>query len=347
MKETMRALRKLERGPGNLRLIDVAVPEPGTAEVRIAVEAAGVCGTDLHIAHDTYTNSPPMTLGHEFSGRVDAVGSQVTDLQCGDRVMCEPMAYCCERCPLCRRGQTHLCEERKAYGVQLDGGFAEHVVVRQGAVHRLPTNVDYVAGAMTEPLAVCVHALTERTHISPGQLVLVIGPAPVGLLAAMLAKAHGASVVVAGTHRDVHRLELARCVGADKTVDVDTTDLGEEVRRLSGAEGGADITVEAAGASQAVDASYHATRRGGTIVQLGLFDADVQVDYSLTALRELTVIGSFAHSSRSFERALELMDQQRIDVKALVAEIVPLAEWERGFQLAEAKNGAKVILTPR
>ena len=167
-----------------------------------------------------------------FKARGAAVGvSRAREL--GIKVLAMPtngnagaaMAAYCGRCLFCDRGQMNLCSQRLSYGVNVNGGFAASVVVRKGAIHRLPHNVDFVSGAMTEPLAVCVHALTERTQITAGQLVLVLGPGPVGLLAAMLAKAHGATVVVAGTTKDQGRREVARAVGADLTVTVDEVDL--------------------------------------------------------------------------------------------------------------------------
>ena len=342
----MRGLRKLAPGPGHIELVDVPDPEPGPGEVKIAVQAAGVCGTDLHIAQGTYASSPPVTMGHEFSGKVSAVGAGVDGFEIGDRVMSEPMAAYCGGCLFCDRGQMNLCSERLSYGVNVNGGFAESVVVRQGAIHRLPHDVDFVSGAMTEPLAVCVHALTERTQITAGQLVLVLGPGPVGLLAAMLAKAHGATVVVAGTAIDQDRLDVARAVGADLTVTVDEVDLTEQLEALSMGAGGADVTIEAAGVAGSVEAAFKNTRKAGTIVQLGLFDEPITLDYSPVALRELNVIGSFAQSWSSFEGALELMARKRVNVEALVAAILPLHEGEQAFHRAEQKDGTKIILTP-
>lgn len=341
------ALTKKERGPGHLKLVDVPAPKPGPGQVMIAVQAAGICGTDLHIVHDTFPSCPPVILGHEFSGEVSEVGPEVERLCVGDRVMAETTAMLCGECAFCRSGQTNLCPQRKAYGIHVNGGFTEFVVVRKEALHRLPPNVDFISGAMTEPLAVCVHALTERIHISAGQLVLVLGPGTIGLLAALLAKAHGATVVVAGTAKDAHRLQLAQTMGIDRVVRVDSENLWEQINSLSNQKGGADITVEAAGAVRSVGSAYRCTRKGGTIVQLGLFEGPITLDYSQVAFREFNIIGSFAHCWSSFESALSLMDKKIINVRPLVSAILPLNEWEKAFQSAEQGDGVKILFAPQ
>ena len=326
--------------------MDSAVPEPAPGEVKIAVRAAGICGTDVHIVHDTFPYVPPVILGHEFCGEVSAVGDGVVGLEVGDRVMAETTAVLCGTCAFCRSGDTNRCPERIAYGIHVNGGFAEFVVVRRDAIHPLPANVDYIAGAMTEPLAVCVHALMERSRVSAGELVLVLGPGPIGLLAAMLAKAHGAVVVVAGTAKDAQRLQLADTIGADVTVQVEADDLAACIERLSPGTGGVDITVEAAGAAASVETALRCTRKGGTIVQLGLFEGPITVDYSQLAIREFNVVGSFAHRWSSFNTALELMDKNRIDITPLVSAVLPLDQGLEAFQRAEAGVDAKILLTP-
>ena len=342
----MQALRKEKQGPGHVQMTDVPVPKAGPDQVQIAVQAAGICGTDVHIYHDTFPYVPPVILGHEFSGQVTAVGDDVSGIEVGDRVMAETTAVLCGTCRFCQSGRTNSCAARRVYGVHVDGGFTEFAVVRQAAIHHLPDNVDYIAGAMTEPLAVCVHALIERARVAAGDIVLVTGPGPIGLLAGMVAKAHGATVIIAGTAKDATRLELARTVGADLTVKVDEEDLWERIQPFCEDHGGVDITVEASGASPAVEAGYRCTRKGGTILQLGLFEGAVTVDYSQIAFRELSVIGSFAHCWSSFDMALELMAKGIIDVQPLVSAIVALDQWKAAFERLENCDAAKILLTP-
>ncbi len=342
----MQALCKQKKGPGYLELIELETPSPGPGEVQIAVEAAGICGTDLHIRHDTFPYAPPVVLGHEFSGRISAVGPDVQTATVGDRVMSETSAVLCGECPYCQRGETNSCPKRRVYGVHVNGGFCEHAVVREEVVHQLPESVDFIMGAMTEPLAVCVHALIERTQVAAGQVVLVTGPGPIGLLAAMVAKAHGATVIVAGIGRDASRLKLAEQVGADRTVVVDQEDLADAVRPFCEAEGGVDITVEASGAAPSVEAAWQCTRKRGTVVQLGLFNGPITVDYSQISFREISVIGSFAHTWSSFDRALDLMAGNIVDIRPLVSGVVALDQWEEAFDRLEKGDGVKLLLSP-
>ena len=342
----MQALCKQKKGPGYLNLIDLEQPEPGPGEVQLAVEAAGICGTDIHIRHDRFPYAPPVVLGHEFSGRISAVGPDVTGLKVGERVMSETTGVLCGECPFCQRGETNNCPKRRVYGVHLNGGFCEFAVVRHEAIHRLPDNVDFIAGAMTEPLAVCVHALIERTRVSAGQVVLVTGPGPIGLLAAMVAKAHGARVIVAGIAKDTFRLKLAKTVGADLVVCVDEVNLEDEIRPFCEVQGGVDITVEASGSPLSVEAAYKCTRKGGTIVQLGLFGRPITVNYSQITFREVNVIGSFAHTWTSFDRALDLMAKKIIDIQPLVSGILSLEQWEQAFGRLEGGDGVKIMLSP-
>lgn len=172
----MNALVKQKHGPGHLELIDAEVPMPGHGEVQIEIRAAGICGTDIHIVHDTFPYRPPVILGHEFCGVISALGDDVSGLEPGGRVMAETTAHICGTCDACQSGDVNRCTERIAYGIHVNGGFAEAAVVHQRAIHTLPENVDFLMGAMTEPLAVCVHALMEQTQVTAGQLVLVLGP---------------------------------------------------------------------------------------------------------------------------------------------------------------------------
>ena len=342
----MQALCKQKKGPGHMSLVDMQEPQPAPDQVQIAVQAAGICGTDIHIMHDTFPYAPPVVLGHEFSGRISGLGSDVRGLEVGDRVISEPTAVLCGKCPFCQRGQTNQCPARKAYGIHLNGGFAQYVVARQEAVHRLPQNVDYITGAMTEPLAVCVHALIERARIWAGQVVMIAGPGPIGLLAAMVAKAHGATVIVTGVARDAARLELASKIGADMTVMVDQDDIMAAIGPLCEVQGGVDVTVEASGAAPAVETAFKCTRKGGVIVQLGLFEGPITIDFAQISFREISVIGSFAHTWSSFNRALDLMANRTVDIEPLVSGILALDQWEEGFNRAERGDGVKMLLCP-
>ena len=216
---TMLALVKQSPGPGHVALKDVPEPEPGPGQVKIRVECAGICGSDLHILHwDIRLNlRPPAVMGHEFSGVVAAVGDGVEGLGAGDRVTAETTFKSCGVCRHCRAGSYNLCPEKELIGYVHDGCFARYCVVPAERVHPLPENVSFEEGALCEPLACCVHAATEQTQVRAGDRVVVAGVGAVGLLCAQVARACDAEVILCGTDADGDRFEVARAIGASST----------------------------------------------------------------------------------------------------------------------------------
>jgi L-iditol 2-dehydrogenase len=208
----MKGLFKCAAGDGNMEIRDAGTPKAGPGQVVIEVKAAGICGSDLHIYHwnIAYKMKPPFIVGHEFSGVISEVGEGVEGFAKGDRVTAEPSAQICGHCRYCRTGAYNMCSERLVLGYWFDGCFAEYILVAAERLHRLPDNIGFDEGALSEPLACCVHAVHENTGIEVGDLVAVSGPGAIGLLCAQLAKAEGAAVMVIGTAADKERLALAR-----------------------------------------------------------------------------------------------------------------------------------------
>jgi L-iditol 2-dehydrogenase len=343
----MKALVKYAPGKGNVEIRDVPEPEPGAHQVKVEVKAAGVCGSDLHILNDEIAIPivPPVIMGHEFSGVIAAVGQGVEHLGVGDRVTCETTAWSCGRCLQCRIGHYNMCANRKVVGYAVDGCFARYCVVNEQQVHVLPENVDFVAGALTEPLACCVHAVLELTNISAGDVVAITGPGPIGLLCLQLAKSAGAYTIMCGTSQDGNRLALARRFGADVTVNVETTDLIALLDDLTGAQG-ADVFLECAGAPAAARMGLAATRRGGQYTQVGLFPAPFELSFDLIAYKELKVTGSLGQRWSSWQRSLSLLSRNQVDTRSLVSHMLPLTEWRQAFRLFEEKQGLKIVLEP-
>ena len=168
----MKALVKTAAGVGHLEVLDLPEPTPAADQLVIEVVAGAICGTDLHIHDDEYPNNPPFVLGHEMSGVVREVGSDVTRFQVGDRVSSETFKYTCGTCRYCQDGLISLCVERRSMGVHVDGAFAKYVCQREASVHALPDNVDFEAGSMCEPAAVAVRAVYERGTVSAGDVVV-------------------------------------------------------------------------------------------------------------------------------------------------------------------------------
>ncbi len=343
----MKALVKYALGSGNVALRDVEEPVPGPGQAKIAVKAAGICGSDLHIYHDEIQIpiEPPVVMGHEFAGVVVECGEGVEHIQVGDRVTCETSATICGRCLQCRIGNYNMCTDRKVVGYAVDGCFARYCVVNERQVHVLLDNIDFVAGALTEPLACCVHAVTEMTPILAGDVVVITGPGAIGLLCLQLVKAAGGFAVVCGTAQDQERLELARKLGADTTLDVTSENLLAWLATHT-ETGGADVFLECAGAPPAARLGLSATRRGGRYTQIGLFSSPFELAFDVIAYKELRVTGALGQKWTAWRRALSLMGHEKVHTGALVSHVLPLSQWKEAFRLVEEKQGLKIVLQP-
>ncbi|MEZ4614023.1 MAG: alcohol dehydrogenase catalytic domain-containing protein [Caldilineaceae bacterium] len=205
----MKGVAKLAPGDGNVGLIDVPVPEIRPGHVIIEVKAAGVCGTDIHIYHGEYASNPPVIMGHEVAGVVTEIGEGVTNCKVGDRVTCETYFYVCGQCQFCRNGLPNLCPHRKSIGSGVAGGFTRYVLVPDHNIHHLPANVDEVAGALSEPLTCCVHAL-ERTRVEPGEIRRRLRPRRNRSAHGSGGQVAGATTIVLGTTADAARLAMAQ-----------------------------------------------------------------------------------------------------------------------------------------
>lgn len=342
----MKALRKTAKGPGHVAVVDVPEPLPQKDQVRIRVACAGICGTDLHIFHGDFAKvRPPVTLGHEVAGTVDVVGEGVTTWRPGDRVTVESEAHTCGRCPMCRSGRANLCAERLALGYGVDGGFADALVVRQSALHRLPDGVSFQEGALSEPLTVAVHAVSERSGMTSGDWVLITGPGPIGLLVLQVVMATGGHGIVTGTARDEDRLQLAEKLGAAATVRVDREDLPSRVAQITEDRGVASA-FECSGVAAAIDDCLRCVSSGGEIIQVGLYGRPVSIDMDQAAMREIVLKGAFVHTNETWKKAIDLMTTGVIDLNAMVSGKFAIQAWEEAFRRSESGEGIKYLLYP-
>jgi L-iditol 2-dehydrogenase len=296
--------------------------------------AAGICGTDLHIADGEYETVTPVTIGHEVAGVVAEVGERVDESWLGARVASETYFSTCGECAFCRSARLNLCPERRSIGTHVDGAFAPRLHVPLTNLHRLPDWLDGKAAPLCEPLACVCHSLLEpEPAIEPGQDVLVIGPGPVGLLAAQVASAAGGIVNVRGTPRDEWRLAVAR-------------ELGLETSTTDEAAVDADVIIECSGSEAGIAAGLAAARRGGRYVQIGLAGRPVTLPFDLLCFHELRITSGFASTPSSWRAALALVAERRVRLEPLLTEVVPLEEWERAFAATRAAAGIKFVLDP-
>lgn len=344
----MQALVKTARGPGHLELRTVSVPQVAPDEVLIRVRACGICGSDLKIQEDQHPYTPPVVIGHEFAGEIAEVGSSVTGWVASDRVVSEQHTHACGRCRQCLTGNAFACASKRAPGYFVDGAFAEFIRVPAWLLHRIPDNLSFVEAAFSEPAAVAAHGVLDRTGIAPEDVVLALGCGPIGLVAAKMAQVAGAAqVIVTGIDRDEQiRLSKARELGIDHVVNVMQTDLAALLDDLTDGEG-ADVVIELSGAPPAITQAFQLARRLGRVGIIGQPPTDeVAIPYREALFRALTVSFSYSSKYTSWERVLSLFERGAIDPAQFITHILPLDEWERGFDLSRSGEALKVVLEP-
>lgn len=336
--DTTIALGKLASGPGNLGLRKQPVRPPGPGEVLLEVLAAGICGTDLHIADDEFPSNPPVTMGHEVTGEVAATGDGVDAEWLGRRVACETYFAHCQECSYCRTGSPNLCAERRSIGSQVDGGFARWLTLPARNLHALPDHVGRHAGALAEPLACVANCLFDPAVVAPGDEVLVIGPGTMGVLAAQAARAAGGRVTLVGLDRDRSRLRIAGDLGLDTVV----IDPGESPDVPP-----PDVACECSGSAAGASLGLDLVRKGGRYVQVGIFGRPVTVALDSVLYKEIAVTSGFASTPRSWERAMALLRRGLVALDPLVTDVVPLTEWGPAFAATRAAKGMKFVIDPR
>jgi L-iditol 2-dehydrogenase len=328
-------------GVDDLRVDDIPIPVPGPREVLLRMTAVGVCGTDTHILDGHYPAKPPVTLGHEVSAVVEALGPEVAGLAEGDAVTVEPHKYC-GKCTYCRRGMEHMCLTKQAYGVHLDGGMAEFAVVPARVAYRLPPGIEPAIGALTEPLACCVHSM-DRLEPRSGLPILVSGCGPAGAMLVALAAASGLSaIVVADTRRD--RRDLAIRMGADAVLDPTADGFREQALALTAGEG-FPYLVDAVGHPAILETSIALAGRGARILVFGVAapDATAVIRPNEIYTKELTILGS-AVNPYTHHRAVGLL--HKLPLHEIKVKTFPLSRAADALQAVRDGRYDKVQLVP-
>ncbi len=331
--------------PGQFSVRDVAVPGPGAGEVRLAVEMAGMCGTDLHIDAGGFFSRYPLTPGHEIVGRVEALGDGVTSLALGERVVADNTVLC-GHCAACRRGEPLYCHNLYSLGVNGPGGFADAVVVREEKCF-VAGDLDLHAAVMTEPVSCVVHGM-DVLGLRPGADVLVFGAGPTGLVLAQLL-VHGGAARVTLAAPTAHKLALARSYAIDVTVELDRDDPAGAVPALrAGAPDGYDVVVDATGALSVVEICPQLVRDGGTFFVYGMTDEQASVPLRPYEVfrRELTIKGSFAQT-HCFDRALALLRSGRVRTDGIVTHEFALGDYGRALEATRSDRSCiKAVVVP-
>ena len=335
--------------PYTFEYTDMPDPTPGPDDVLIRVKAVGICGSDVHGATgETGRRLPPLIMGHEAAGVVESVGANVTNVAVGARVCFDSTVYC-NQCPACKKRMFNRCDKRQVLGVSTPdfkrhGALAELVVVPSWIVFGIPDDMSFTKAALLEPVSIGVHA-ANRGNIVDGDTVLVIGAGTIGLCVLQAAKLNGAAKAIV-SDIDEFRLETARKLGADVTVNPTNADLIQTV--LDNTDGrGANSAFEVVGLLETFQAAVESTATGGTVVAVGNIQSRAEFHLQKFIASELTVTGSYA-SSGEFEECVGLVASGKINVDPLISEVAPLSTGGEAFaRLQKAQeNLLKIVLEP-
>lgn len=331
-----------------VELRESPVPEIAGDEVLLHVAAVSVCGSDIHQYHNTqsWPVKVPVILGHEFCGHVAQVGKRVRAFKEGDRVVSETAASICGRCVYCRSGEYNLCPQRAGFGYGIDGAMAEYVRVPERCLHRIPDSLSFERAALTEPCCVAYNAVAVRSNVRPGDIVVVLGPGPIGLLCAEMARLSCAgTLIVAGMSQDASRLAIARSLGATHVVDLQATALPDCVGGV-GDGLGADLVIDAAGSSVALKQALEIVRPGGQITKVGWGSQPLGFSLDPLVQKAVTLQGSFSHTFTHWERVVALLADKQINLEPIISRTAPLLSWQDCFDRMTTGEYVKAVLQP-
>ena len=329
------------RSPRSLTVGPSPIPEVGPADALVRVDMAGLCGTDYRIWNGDRPVKYPLIMGHEFVGRIEAIGASVAGLRVGQRVVAEPN-YSCGHCPLCLEGNRNLCPDRTAVGIDVDGAFADLARLPAKCCWPVADSVSDDEAVMAEPLAVVVRAVNRGAPKSH-ETAAVVGAGTLGLLALQVLRAAGARVLVVS--RSARRFDLARELGAAETHAVADGPLNAVARRFSGREG-VDLVVETAGTADAVNHAVALVRPGGRVVLTGLPHEATTLSFFPVVRHEITILGSMIYQDE-FPQALGLLEHGRVRTGPLLTHRFDLGAIDAAFAAHREPASIKVTVVVR
>jgi len=336
----MRAL--VYNGPKDIRVEDVKVPEIGDTDVLIKVKYCGVCGTDIHIYSGdggAFEATPPLIMGHEFSGTVEKTGAKVSKVKVGDLVTVDPNNMCGE-CYYCKNAMEQFCENVIGIGTTCDGGFAQYCVVCEKQVFKFKEGMDALTAAMTEPVSCCLHGI-DLCNIKLGDEVLVIGGGPIGLIMLQLARMAGASKTIL-SEPVAEKREMGLKLGADLVVNP----LEEDIEAVLKANcKNVNVVIECVGNVRTIESAIRCAGKGATVMMFGLTGPGtaVGVDPELVFKKELKLTSSFINPY-TFERSIAILESGKLNVTEMVSDIIALEDCVEAFENVEYRRKGKVVI---
>jgi 2-desacetyl-2-hydroxyethyl bacteriochlorophyllide A dehydrogenase len=326
-------------GPDRLETETVSLPVIGEEEALIEVEACGFCGSDINIVAGTHPRAKaPLTLGHELSGRIVQIRTRNTELGVGGQVTIYPLISC-GHCHACIHGNSHVCQQLRLFGFDVDGGMAQFVKLPVSSLMKLPEEMPALVGALIEPLAVAVHGVA-RSNLEEVNLAAILGAGPIGLLTALVAQARGVPEVLISDVLPA-RLEMAESLG------LRAVKAGDDLRRLVmeiSNQNGADLILECAGHPTSAREMTSLVRSRGAIVNLGVFKKPVEIDMQAVNFKEITVLGSRVYERRDFQAAIDLA--MRLPLERIVTKAFPLRDVTIAFEQFRSGELCKVLILP-
>lgn len=338
----MKTLSKLTAAPG-ITLSEAPKPTPGHNDVLIRIEHTAICGTDMHIYHwDDWAQKTipvPMIIGHEFVGRIEALGKEVSGYSVGDRVSGEGHITC-GFCRNCRAGQRHLCRNTVGVGVNRDGAFAQYLVIPAVNVFRVPDEIPDEIASILDPFGNAAH--TALSFDLVGEDVLITGAGPIGIMAAAICRHVGARHVVITDVND-YRLELARKMGVSRAVNVTQESLADVMQALNMQEG-FDVGLEMSGNSNAFESMIDHMNHGGRIALLGIPEAQTQIDWTQVVFKGLRIKGIYGREMFETWYKMASMLQSGLDISPVITHRFPVSQYQEAFETMASGFSGKIIL---
>ncbi len=341
----MKAVMKHAREVGGVGVFDIDPPAaPKGDEVLVKIHSAALCGSDIHAYEwiESYRSfmHVPVVLGHEAAGIVEAVGENVAGFKAGDRVMGESNIYC-GTCRNCHQGMTHICDNNLMRGLTTPGVMREYVTWSEKNLHHVPEKLSFAEGAASQAVTISVHGVLSRINVKPGDKVLVSGVGIIGLGAAQLARACGATVVMTGTDQDEEsRIPMAKSMGFD-TFNCQKEDVVEGFVGRMGRK--ADFAIDCSGAAPAINSGLAVTRKGGSMLLLGLPNREVGFAFANAIRNEINIITSYTSGWDDYEKSLALIASGVLNIRPFLS-FYPVDQAVRAFEDAVSKVAVKPVL---
>ncbi len=327
---------------GSVEIREIAVPIIGDDDVLLEVVNVGVCGSDLHqwTADHSWPVNYPVVLGHEFGGLIAALGKNVSVWKEGDRVVSETAAIINPNSPMSKTGLYNLDPDRKGFGYGVNGAMTRYVRVPARCLHRVPTHLSFEEACLTEPCCVAYNSVAVNSSVKPGDRVIVIGPGTIGILCAAVARICGAEVAVVGLESDKLRLDIAKKYGCE-TIIGDATEWAKDRDGL-----GADLIVDAAGASITLKMALQWVRPNGQITKVGWGPQPLGFSLDPLVQKNVTLKGSFSHNWPIWERVIALLASGSLNVKPIIGGVWAIDQWKEAFEKMHHGEVVKSVLKP-